>query len=46
MRGDFGVRRMDDAGRELIEWFEANGLAYANSFVCTWFNRMYLWQVV
>ena len=26
-------RRMNDAGRDLIEWYEANGLAYANSFV-------------
>ena len=44
--GEFGVRRMNDAGRDLIEWCEANGLAYANSFVRhaergTWFNRMY-----
>ena len=42
---DFGVGRMNDAGRDLIEWREANGLAYANSFVRhaergTWFNRM------
>ena len=27
--GDFGVGRMNDAGRDLIEWCEANGLAYA-----------------
>ena len=44
--GEFGVGRMNDAGRDLIEWCEANGLAYANSFVRhaergTWFNRMY-----
>ena len=44
--GDFGVGKMNDAGRDLIEWCEANGLAYANSFVRhaergTWFNRMY-----
>ena len=44
--GDFGVRRMNDAGRDLIEWCKANGLAYENSFVRhaergTWFNRMY-----
>ena len=44
--GDFGVGRINDAGRYLIEWCEANGLAYANSFVRhaergTWFNRMY-----
>ena len=32
--GDFGVGRMNDVGRDLIEWCEANGLAYANSFVC------------
>ena len=42
--GEFGVGRMNDAGRDLIEWCEANGLAYANSFVRhaergTWFNR-------
>ena len=28
MCGDFGVGRMNDAGRDLIEWCEANGLAY------------------
>ena len=44
--GDFGVGRMNDAGREFIEWCEANGLAYANSFVRnaetgTWYNKMY-----
>ena len=44
--GEFGVGRMNDAGRDLIEWCEANGLAYAISFVRhaergTWFNRMY-----
>ena len=44
--GDFGVGRMNDAGRDLIEWCEANGLAYANSFVRhaergTCYNRMY-----
>ena len=44
--GEFGVGRMNDAGRDLIEWCEANGLTYANSFVRhaergTWFNRMY-----
>ena len=43
---DFEMGRMNDAGRYLIEWCEANGLAYANSFVRhtergTWFNRMY-----
>ena len=37
---------MNDAGRDLIEWCEANGIAYANSYVqhaerSTWFNRMY-----
>ena len=31
--GEYGVGRMNDAGRDLIEWCEANGLAYANSFV-------------
>ena len=30
---EFGVSRMNDAGRDLIEWCEANDLAYANSFV-------------
>ena len=44
--GDFGVGRMNDAGRDLIEWCEGNGLAYENSFVRhaergTLFNRMY-----
>ena len=24
---------MNDGGRDLIEWCEANGLAYANSFL-------------
>ena len=43
---DFGVGRMNDAGRDLIEWCEANGQWDANSFVRhaergTWFNRMY-----
>ena len=38
--------RLNDTGRDLIEWCEANGLAYENSFVRhterdTWFNRMY-----
>ena len=36
---------MKDAGKDLIEWCKANGLAYADSFVRhtwgTWFNRMY-----
>ena len=44
--GEYGVGRMNDAGRDLIEWCEANVLAYANSFVRhaergKWFNRMY-----
>ena len=44
--GEFGVGRMNDAGRDLIERCEVNGLAYANSFVRhaemgMWFNRMY-----
>ena len=44
--GEYGVGRMNDAGSDLIEWCEANVLAYANSFVRhaergTWFNRMY-----
>ena len=44
--GEFGVGNMNDADRDLIEWCEANGLAYANSIVRhaergTWFNRMY-----
>ena len=46
MCGNFGVGRMNDAGRDLIERCEANGLAYVNIFVRhdgrgTWFNRMY-----
>ena len=37
--------KMNDAGRDLFEWCEAKGLAYANSFVRhaergMWFNRM------
>ena len=44
--GVFGVGRMNDAGRDLIEWCEANGIAYENSFVRhaergNWFNIMY-----
>ena len=46
MCGNFGVGRMNDTGRDLIDWCEANGLAYANSFarhaeIGTLFNRMY-----
>ena len=46
MCGEFGVRIMNDTGRDLIEWCEAIGMAYANSFVRraerdTWFKRMY-----
>ena len=44
--GKFGIGRMNEAGRDLINWCEENGLAYVNSYVrhaCrgTWFNRMY-----
>ena len=46
MCGDFGVGSMNDSGRDLIEWCEANGLPYAKNFVRhdergTWFNWMY-----
>ena len=44
--GKYGLGRMNDAGRDLIDWCEENGLAWVNSFVRhksrgTWFNRMY-----
>ena len=43
--GKFGIGRMNEAGRDLINLCEENGLAYVNSYVrhaCrgTWFNRM------
>ena len=44
--GRYGLGRMNEAGRDLIEWCEEHEMAYANSFVRhkrrgTWFNRMY-----
>ena len=31
--GQFGVGRMNEAGRDLIDWCEEQGLAYVNSFM-------------
>ena len=44
--GKYGVGRMNEAGRDLIDWCEEHGLAYVNSFMKharrgTWFNLMY-----
>ena len=44
--GKYGVGRMNEAGRDLIDWCEENGLAYVNSYMRharrgTWFNLRY-----
>ena len=44
--GKYGIGRMNEAGRDLIDWCEENGLAYVNSFYKhvrrgTWFNLRY-----
>ena len=44
--GRYGVGRMNEAGRDFIEWCEEQGLAYVNSFVkhrrrSTWFKLRY-----
>ena len=44
--GKYGVGRMNEAGRDLIEWCEENELAYVNSFMRharrgTWFHLRY-----
>ena len=44
--GKYGVGRMNEAGRDLMDWCEENGLAYVNSFMKharrgTWFNLRY-----
>ena len=44
--GQFGVGRMNEAGRDLIDWCEEQGLAYVNSFMKherrgTWFHTRY-----
>ena len=41
--GRFGIGRVNDAGRDLIEWCEVNGMAYVNSYMRharrgTWFH--------
>ena len=41
-----GVGRMNEAGRDLIDWCEEHGLEYVNSFMRherrgTWFNVRY-----
>ena len=46
MSGVFGLGTCNDAGRDLVNWCEENGLAYVNSFMShrrrgTWFNRIY-----
>ena len=44
--GKYGVGRMNEAGRDLIDWCEELGLAYVNSFMkharrSSWFNLRY-----
>ena len=44
--GMYGVGRMNEAGRDLIDWCEEHGLAYVNSFMRharrgTWFHIRY-----
>ena len=44
--GKYGVGRMNEAGRDLIEWCEENELVYVNSYMKharrgTWFNLRY-----
>ena len=44
--GKYGVGRMNEAGRDLIDWCEEHGLAYVNSYMRharrgTWFNLRY-----
>ena len=44
--GKYGVGRMNEAGRDLIDWCEEQGLAYVNSFMRherrgTWFHMRY-----
>ena len=44
--GKYGVGRMNEAGRDLIEWCGENGLSYVNSYMKherrgTWFNLRY-----
>ena len=44
--GKFGVGRMNEAGRDLIDWCEENGLVHVNSYMKharrgTWFNLRY-----
>ena len=44
--GKYGVGRMNEAGRDLIDWCEEQGLAYVNSFMKharrgTWYNLRY-----
>ena len=41
--GKYGVGRMNEAGRDLVDWCEEQGLAYVNSFMKharrgTWFD--------
>ena len=44
--GRFGLRASNDAGRDLINWCQSNGLAWVSSFYHqkqrgTWFNQVY-----
>ena len=42
--GRFGIRKMNDATRDLISWMEINGLCWINSYFDhpdrgTWYNK-------
>ena len=46
IRGRHGLARTNDAGEDLLDWAEAHGLAYVNSFTRqrspgTWFSRIH-----